>query len=363
MVYVLRQCLSRFLRWWIGELAGCLPSRLQTALRFNGRKLVLVMNDDDVVFEHHQGKKPRKIGQLSLTKSDPDELRKSANRIARREKLRSAPVVLQLLRCKVLQRSINLPLAAAENLREVLGFEMDRFTPFKGEEVYYDYRIAKTDPELKRINVDLAVVPKPVADEALSIVRAWKFEPVQVGLAMASDGEGAPSFNFLPAPARKDVSKLRSRFAIVLMFIFLGLSAAAIFQPLHQKQEALAAEQAELMNVRAAALHVDQLENQLTERLDRSQYTVAEKHNGRTGTELLNEISRLLPDHTWVVQFSWHEGGVSLSGYSKEPSALIGLLEQSEMLDSVRFNSPVTLDQRLGLHRFNLAASVLGRGI
>jgi general secretion pathway protein L len=363
MVYALRQCLSRFLRWWVGELAGCLPSQLRAALRLNGRKLVLVMNDDDVVFEHHQGKKTKKIGQLSLTKSDPNELRKSANRIARREKLRSAPVVLQLLRCKVLRRSINLPLAAAENLREVLGFEMDRFTPFKGEEVYYDYRVAKTDPELKRINVDLAVVPKPVADEALSIVRDWKFEPIQVGLAMASDVEGAPSFNFLPAPARKDVSKLRSRFAIVLVFILIGLSAAAIFLPLNQKQEALAARQGELVKLHTAALHVDQLENQLTERLERSQFTAAEKHNGRTGTELLNEISRLLPDHTWVAQFSWHDDRVSLSGYSKKPSALIGLLEQSEMLTSVRFSSPVTLDQRLGLHRFNLAASVLGRGI
>ena len=54
--------------------------------------------------------------------------------------------------------------------------------------------------------------------------------------------------------------------------------------------------------------------------------------------------------------------GLNLSGYSKKPSTLIGLLEQSEMLTSVRFSSPVTLDQRLGLHRFNLAASVLGRG-
>ncbi len=70
-------------------------------------------------------------------------------------------------------------------------------------------------------------------------------------------------------------------------------------------------------------------------------------------------MSGLLPDHTWLMQFAWRDGGVRLSGYSARPSSLIGLLEQSALLSGVAFSAPVTMDQRVGLERFNVSAAVL----
>ena len=73
---------------------------------------------------------------------------------------------------------------------------------------------------------------------------------------------------------------------------------------------------------------------------------------------MLNEVTRLLPDDTWVVQFSRRDDQLTLSGFSAKASALIGLLEQSDLLADVRFRSPVNLDPRLQLERFNLSAGV-----
>ena len=42
---------------------------------------------------------------------------------------------------RALSRVVQLPLVAEENLRAVLGFEMERLTPFKAADVYYEGRI------------------------------------------------------------------------------------------------------------------------------------------------------------------------------------------------------------------------------
>ena len=93
----------------------------------------------------------------------------------------------------------------------------------------------------------------------------------------------------------------------------------------------------------------------------RSRFVVEQKHGRPSVAELLNEVTILLPDHTWIIRLAWAGERMTLSGYSAKPSALIGLLEQSDMLSEVRFNSPVTADLKIGLERFNLSAEVTRR--
>ncbi len=361
MVRTIQCRVRQFIHWWVGELIACLPPSLRMAIRSKGRRLVLVMSDDRVVFEAHQGKRVQHISQLRLTTAPPAELRESANQLVRTQKLRSAPVEISLPHKHVLRREADLPLAAAENLREVLGFEMDRYTPFKANEIYYDFRIECVDPQLKRIKVDLALVPKSTADSAIAIAKSWNFDPVKLGVESASDAPEA-SFNFLPTLTRQADNRLLPRFSMVLLLIFIGLGAATIYLPLYQKQSAVAEIEAELLEVSTAALEVNKLENKLNKLIQQSQFVVEEKRSRPTGTKLLNEVTKLLPDDTWLLQLSWKNDSISLSGYSKKASALIGSLERSPVLTNVRFNSSVTRDPRFEMDRFNLSASILRQG-
>ena len=85
---------------------------------------------------------------------------------------------------------------------------------------------------------------------------------------------------------------------------------------------------------------------------------IQQKDRDPVVAELLAEITRLLPDDTWIIQMGWHGDRLTLAGYSGSSSALIALLEESDLLSNVRFNSPVTVDRRLELERFNLSAKV-----
>ena len=54
-------------------------------------------------------------------------------------------------------RRVTMPAATEENLRQVLGFEMDRLTPLRADEVYFDYRVVSRDAAAGQIAVQLAV--------------------------------------------------------------------------------------------------------------------------------------------------------------------------------------------------------------
>ena len=72
---------------------------------------------------------------------------------------------------KVIFKRLFLPSPTEENLKEVLGFEMDRYTPFVLEDVHFDFKIVKRDEEKKIIHVLLMVVKKDVVEYYLNLLQ------------------------------------------------------------------------------------------------------------------------------------------------------------------------------------------------
>jgi general secretion pathway protein L len=285
---------------------------------------------------------------------------KAVQRIIDRAGLRGVEGLVRLPRDKVLRRVVDLPAAAAENLREVLGFEMDRQTPFKAEEVCFDFRISGQDPQRKRIKVDLVVVPREVVDRVMRLADAWgvDFELVDMGGKTIREDQ---LFDLLPRASRAVRGQLRRRLTFAAGILTAAMLSAAVYFPLQTKYDDLASLEAQLARARADAAKVDEMRQQVENLTTRSRFVVELKGKQRSATEALNEVTRLLPDTTWVLKFGVRNNRLNVSGYSAKPSALIGLLEDSAMFASVRFSSPVTMDQKVGLERFNLTATVLGR--
>ena len=363
----LRQTALSFWSWWSGELMALLPAGMREKLSRGRQRLVVEVSDAKAVFSHARGKALKRVGTISLV--GPDQMPKPAEeqaqkvqRILERAGLQGAEVALRLPRDKVLRRVVELPTAAGENLREVLGFEMDRHTPFKAQEVYYDFRVRGSDPQRKRINVDLVVAPKNVVDGILAMAESWGLELDLLEMPGESN-EGEQMFDLLPRSRRLGRGRMRRGMATATAASCVLLLALAVYLPLVQKRHALANLDAEIADAREAATKADALRRQVLDLASRSRLVIDRKRGERSATELLNEVTRILPDNTWVLKFGMRNNTLTLSGYSAKPSALIGLLEKSEMLSGVRFSSPVTMDQKVGLERFNLVASIRGQGV
>ncbi len=356
----LKGWLARFFAWWLAELAGCLPERLRGLFGRNGRQVWITVAGDTVTFEQVRGNAVQLLGTLDLLNAGLAGPGERAREILAGTRQGDSEVVIGLPREGSLRRIVDLPAPALENLREVLSFEMDRNTPFRSDEVYFDCRVASHDSGNKRIKVDLVVVTKDLADRAINLAADWGLEPDR--LALAGAGEDGELFNLLPAKASRGGRGLALGVSGVLVLVpFIALLLAVHF-PLKQRQATLVEVEARLRQVRQEANESDKLNKQFEEITQRSRFVQQKKRTQITVTELLDEVTRILPDDTWLMQFNRKGKQLMISGYSERPSALIGLLEESEMLSKVSFRSPVTADPKMGRDRFNITATVHERG-
>ena len=257
----------------------------------------------------------------------------------------------------MLRRNVSLPLAAQENLREVLAFEMDRHTPFKAGDVAFDYRVTSVDTENKRLGVDLAVVPRELLEQASGIASSFGLALDRVSVS-GEESQGGRSFNFLPRGGPTGNSAAPQRLLIALMVLASILAVIMVYLPLHMKERALAAYEMQLADARAAALEAEKLKERLAARLEQGRFLIDRRLSTPAATALLAEVTELLPDDTWLVRLRWQGDKLVLSGFSPAAAALIAGLEESPLLSDVRFGSPVTADPTVGRERFNISINV-----
>lgn len=76
--------------------------------------------------------------------------------------------------------------------------------------------------------------------------------------------------------------------------------------------------------------------------------------------KVLRELTEIIPDDAWLTEFNYRgdRSEIRLSGYAVSASQLLPVLEQSDMLQNVRFTSPITTDQRLKKEQFRLEMKI-----
>jgi general secretion pathway protein L len=90
---------------------------------------------------------------------------------------KAANVFLGVPRRKVLFRYVSLPEAVESNLRTVLGYEMDRYTPYAEEKVYFDFKILDRDPASHLLKVLLIVIQRDLFDYYLGLLEKAHVQP------------------------------------------------------------------------------------------------------------------------------------------------------------------------------------------
>lgn len=354
-----KETLGRFLAWWLEELTACIPPGFRNFLGRGGQRLWVSLQGSGVVFEQVRGNSVQWLGNLDLGQTTAEVQRDTAREIIAASKLRRSTVVLRLPRENTLRRSVELPSPALENLREVLTFEMDRHTPFDANEVYFDYRVTKHNNQQKRISVDLLVASRDVVDRAVDLIAGWGLHADR--LALIEGPEEDSGFNLLASSGGDRARPQTRRLTNALMIATVVVLGMAVYLPLQDKRAFLEIQEARLTEVRSKAQDTSNLTKQVNALGERSRFVLNQKKGVVTITEVMNEVTRILPDDTWLLQFGRRGERLTISGYSVRPSALISLLEDSKLLTEVSFSSPVTADPRVGRERFNITARISTR--
>jgi Tfp pilus assembly PilM family ATPase len=84
--------------------------------------------------------------------------------------LKGLPVALSINHGPGFIKKIKLPLAASENLTQVISYELDRFIPLDPEQVWFNFQVVrKTETEIHLI---LFAVHKMPVEECVGVLRA-----------------------------------------------------------------------------------------------------------------------------------------------------------------------------------------------
>ena len=346
--------LGHFFRWWGRELAALVPPGLRPKNRPPSHTLWLGMEQSVLVFSRLAGQKRKEIGRVSLAAGDAADHKIAFN--ALHNKTGASPVGICLPTAQVLRKEIILPLAAAENLNQVLGFELGRQTPYTADQAYYDQRLLREERSANRLHVLLGVAPRTAVDEILSRLKDWGVKPHAVVASDELESAG-DCLNLLPPMLRPQPSRARYWLYAAMAGVTLVLFAVLLAIPIWKKREVAIALQPVLAQSQQQADAVDALKREQERLLAEYNFPIEHKLATPAKVALLDEVTRILPDNTWLQQLEIHGMEVSMQGNTNSSARLIGLFEQSALLENASFKSPlakVTGSEE----RFQLAAEM-----
>ena len=89
-------------------------------------------------------------------------------------------VVLGIPRKDIVLRALDLPAEVADNLRQVVQYQVQSFEPTEDDKFYYDYALLQGQGAAKRLSVMLVMARKAALDEYLRLCGGFGIRPVAV---------------------------------------------------------------------------------------------------------------------------------------------------------------------------------------
>lgn len=339
-----------FFSWWFGQLADLLPQRLRrsaptdedatvvTPIRSGGHLV------EAVAVSLRRNGRESLLGQFALAGSGLAELPVSPGK----------PAVLRVGEADVLGKTVTLPLAAEREIDQVLQFEMDRETPFKVDELYWNHRIETIDRPNGRLAVRLVLAPKANLDPLLDALAHVGLSPVRAEIA-----DGPDTGSWLPLGGNGHSAPSGASRLILPLAVCCGLLAlAALATPFVRQTTAMAALDHSLDMARAAAGEADNLRREIT-RLSGSADLV-EKEREKVGQPLavLAAATRVLPDDTYLTEMQLQQRKLTMSGRSAAAARLISAVAADNEFHNPAFAAPVTRIEALHQEIFTIVTEV-----
>ena len=345
--------LRGFLAWWGAGLAAWLPSSWRQALAASMDRLLLQLQGDGLELRRQGDGGLQDVANLPVPPARGEGIDPLAGVLTRQAA--DLPRWLLLPAASGLRRPLLLPAAARERLREVLGFEIERQTPFAAGDVLYDGRVlgVRDDGQLQ---AELVVVPRARADAALARLGALSGWLAGVDLA---DAEGRPlGVNLLPVAQRHQRRNPWRLWNIVLAALALVALALGLSQVLDNRGKAAAQLQADVAKRSTQAREVSQQRQRLVDAVEGGAYLQAQRNARPSVIEAMDELARRLPDGTYLEKVTVEGGQLTLVGLSNQAAALVGKLEGAKQWRAPALSGALQQDPCTRSDRFTLVAQL-----
>lgn len=349
--------LAAFWSWWTKELVALLPASIANSLYYSKGWLIAEPADGKLKLSYQNRSNFQNLGEFDTS---PESKARLKRLLEQREMVANAEVLVRVPEALGMRKFITLPEAAAANAQKVLSYELDRYTPFKAEQVYYDL-VKLGKPVNAQVKLALILVQKSVLDVLTDQVVDLGLQPsyadyVQEPLTQL---HGKDRYNLLPLDIRHE----RSRKPKIIMYISLAVVAimllAVLAAPLWAAYEGIDKLKRHVRLAEKEALSIEDNKRGIDYLYKSTEKLIAKKNHAPLLVETIDTVSKLLKDDTYVSQLKFSQGNLELLGESANASDILALLEKTQHFKNARFISPVTQDQMSHKERFQLSTEII----
>lgn len=340
------EALKTSIGWLRAELARLVPKRVRQAFEQDPYSLQI---------EIEPGHTPIMRVGSGRTRIDRDAL---ASLPAWKRFLATATVTVPANLC--FMRQFTLPRSALARGSEIVQLDLARTTPFQPDQVYSDWYVLDPDNSASHVSIQQIILKRNIIRPLLGDLSVAGV-PVRALAVVDADGETLP-VNLLQEFQRARLVRWLWRViavaALIVFVIFIAGTGARIATLSREIASNNAV--AQQLQTRLAAVR-----RQISD-ADTFAAVMATAHERKAGmvpiTALLEELTRLLPDSTWLSELRIEKETGFISGRSSNASELIRLLSRSSALKELSFTSPVVRDPLNGIERFQIRFEIRGPG-
>ncbi|MBK3665371.1 PilN domain-containing protein [Bradyrhizobium diazoefficiens] len=331
----------QFTHWWMAELREAVPPSWRPLLDRRARPTCFVSGTNDAVTcELVQDGRTVQQQFPAAAFGGPALLEWLDQVGLRRDQVLFGVVLAEDL---FLRRDLNIPSEALASLPQILDQEVVRRTPFRLTDVWHAARpVANASRDgavphchwiIARERATAAVAPMAIAMDEIDFlaVRTGADHLVSVVQIRPDAAAGMPEAS----------RAIKSLWLTLLAAAALGLM---IFE---WYQAGVAAElEAELLEAKAS---VHEGKSQSSQRI---RLYALKADSGFLA--VWDELSRILPDDTFLIELRTNQGQITISGYSSHAAHLVRILDQSPMFAGATLIAAIVPDANEGKDRFSL---------
>lgn len=346
--------LRGLLAWWGHALAAWLPMRLRRALGVDRGRLLMQPVGEEVRLCLQREGTIREIGLLprTLDMLADDPLAEILTPAAL-----GLPRWLLVPAAGSLVRRMALPAAAADRLRDVVRFEIDRQTPFAPEAVMFDARLLGRRNGDGQLDVELVAAPRSTVEPQLE-----RLGPLASRLAGIDvlDPDGLPrGVNLLDAAARGRQRDAWQAWNRVLAAVALMAVAAMLLTTLDNRRAAADALEAAVKERARPARSAAEQRRALAVLVEGQAFLDRRRAQAPAAVEVVDELTRRLPDGTYLEKLALENDRMTLIGLSNDAASLVGRLQGSTLWRSPALAGALQPDPSTGRDRFTLTAELV----
>jgi general secretion pathway protein L len=343
---------SRFAAWWWSELKACLPDRWRAlSLGLTGAPVQISFAGDEMHLTGPRGSRVLTMEPLATPGANSARLWESAQGLTANAK---TPTGFELVLPveKFLVRDVRIPAAARSRLDLALRKDMELRTPLKAADVFASHEVLGQLGEtlrirqiiLKRSTVTELLVRLGLETRHVTAIRAG-------GESQASWAAIQPTWDHDHHGAN-ETSLRRVAIGLWLSLPLLGLALA--WTVVHRQEAEIAALELEQRGLRAKAVAVRQAADKLASESAGLAAIRARKVDEPDARDMIEDLTRLLPDSAWLTELRIGDKETVIAGYSPGAANLVPLLARSQIFQSAALNAPIVIDPVENRERFSI---------